>query len=219
MQTDYLTQNPQVLSQRIHFSYASETSSHSIFSISLSGLLPLFPPCYLLTEISFQGREKGNGRDGAPVQTGQPTTAVPQRQKVGQWWSRFCFSSLFPFMRGPTLPLTSLLTFPVTKEPSFLVCFRLYLPFKIEKMLWLCVPLSSKEGAQAKRSDRKIPPVSCSTTPTGSSHTKGLNLLQPLPIVKTKPESLVIVSYSLAVMCWPQRLTQQKNKRGGGQLW
>lgn len=178
-----------------------------LFSLSLSGLLPLFPPCYLLIEISFQGRKKEKkklDRDGAPVQTIQPMRVVPQRQKVGQWWSRFCFSSFFLFMWGQTLPLTSLLTFSVTKGPSFYVCFLLYLLFKIEKTLWLCVFLSSKLGPQAKHSDGKRPPVFCPTTPTGLSHTTGLNLLQLRPcsqLLRQKPEVPVIVSYSLAVMC------------------
>lgn len=216
MQTDYLTQNPQVLSQRIHFPFSPETTSHSIFSLSIriAAIVPsLLPVDWNLLSRKKKRKKKKLDRDGAPVQTVQPMRVVPQRQKVGQWWSRFCFSSFFLFMWGQTLPLTSLLTFSVTKGPSFYVCFLLYLLFKIEKTLWLCVFVSSKLGPQAKHSDGKRPPVFCPTTPTGLSHTTGLNLLQLRPcsqLLRQKPEAPVIVSYSLAVMCWPQRQTQWK---------
>lgn len=130
--------------QRINFSVAPGCSSHSIFSLSPSGLLPLFPPCYLLTEISFQRRKKEKkklGRDGAPVQSVQPMTAVPQKQEVGQWWSPVCFSSSFLFTWGQTLPLTSWLTFPGTKGPSLYVRFLLYLLCKIQEKLLVVCPL------------------------------------------------------------------------------
>lgn len=43
-----------------HKDFITEPSSHSSFSLSPSGLLLLFPSCYLLTEMRFQDQKKRN---------------------------------------------------------------------------------------------------------------------------------------------------------------
>lgn len=122
----------------------------------------MFPPCYLLTEVSFQGRKKGKkqkrlGRDGAPVQSVQPIAAVPQRREVGQWWSPFGFSSSSLFMWGQTLPLTSSLTFAGTKGPSFYVRFLLYLLCKMEeKLLVVCALVLQIRSTGQRLGQKKI---------------------------------------------------------------
>lgn len=113
--------NPEVLPQRIHFSfYAIPPFSFCLFppslSVSPSGSSLLFLSRYLLTEVSFQGRQIGRAEgtcvnrpanDRCPSEA-EGRTMLEEHPGV----SASPLSSLFLFMWGQTSSLTSSLPFP-----------------------------------------------------------------------------------------------------------
>lgn len=170
-----------------------------IFSLLPWGLQWLFPPCYLLTETSFQVQKTRQG--WGTCANRPPNDSCPSEAEGWTMVEPFLLLLFVSFHVGTDSSLNYLDNLFWNKRVK-LLC----LLFKIEKMLWLSVLLPTKQGPRAKCSVKD-------TSLLGSSHAMGLNLLQLRPcsqLLRQKPEARVIVSCSLAVMCWPHRLTQGK---------